>query len=114
MPPVSKSQGDRNSRQGGSTRSARSTRRREIVGILLLAFGLFAGMSLLSTHLGDGQLMGPGGAAAATGLYALAGFGAYLLVAGALVASVRCFRGRRVIDGPTEGLGVPMLFGAVT
>src|SRR5215471_1477355 len=107
MAPAPKTQADRIAK-------GRLSRRREIAGILLLAFGLFASLSLLSSQIGDGRLMGPGGAAAASGLYALAGFGAYLLVAGALVAAVRCFRGRRVIDGMAEALGVPMLFGAVT
>ena len=44
-----------------------------IGGILSLAVALFARLSLLSMQLGDNQMMGPGGAATAAGLYALAG-----------------------------------------
>src|SRR3954467_2584734 len=81
------------------------SRRREITGVCLLAIGLFAGMSMLSQQLGDHQMMGPGGAAMATGLYALAGVGGYLVIAGMLTAAVRCFRGRSFVQGPREGLG---------
>ena len=70
-------------------------RRREITGILLLAGGLFTGLALVSRQSGD-PMMGPGGEAIAGAFYAAAGLGAYLIVAGMLVAAVRCFRGRRL------------------
>jgi S-DNA-T family DNA segregation ATPase FtsK/SpoIIIE len=91
----------------------RQSRRREILGIFLMAFGLFGGLSLLSMQLGDNRMMGPGGAATAGALYTLAGFAAYLLIAGTLTASVRCFRARRLIDGLVEGAAITMLLGSV-
>src|SRR5436305_2628278 len=100
--------------QSESTRgNGRHHRRREISGILLLAGGLFAGLSLVSTHVGDDRMMGPGGEAIAGALYAAAGLGAYLVIAGMLVAAVRCFRGRRLIDGVREAGGAVLLLGAV-
>jgi S-DNA-T family DNA segregation ATPase FtsK/SpoIIIE len=92
---------------------SRHSRRREIAGILLLAGGLFTGLSLMSMHVGGDPLMGPGGAALASGAYAVAGVTAYLFVAAFLVAAVRCFRGRRLVDGVREALGVPLMLGAV-
>jgi S-DNA-T family DNA segregation ATPase FtsK/SpoIIIE len=91
----------------------RRHRRREIAGILLMAFGLFSGISLVSMQLGEGQMMGPGGAATASGLYGLAGLAAYLLIAGMLIASVRCFRARRVVDSLGEGAGALFLLASV-
>jgi len=91
----------------------RQDRRREIAGILLMALGLFSALSLVSMHVGDGHMMGPGGAATASALYAFLGLAAYPLVAWMLVASVRCFRARRVVDGFGEGMGALLLAGAV-
>jgi hypothetical protein len=54
-------------------------RKREILGICLLGMGIFSVLSLISMHAGNNRMMGPGGAAAAAGLYSLAGFGAYLV-----------------------------------
>ena len=54
-------------------RGNRQNRRREISGILLLAGGLFAVMSLLSMQIGGDPMMGPGGGAVASGLYWLFG-----------------------------------------
>ncbi|HMC93633.1 MAG TPA: DNA translocase FtsK 4TM domain-containing protein, partial [Polyangia bacterium] len=71
----------------------------------MLAFGLFAGLSMASMQLGAHQMMGPGGAATASGLYALAGVAGYLFIAGLLVMAVRCFRGRPFVDGVLEGMG---------
>src|SRR5579862_1744448 len=85
------------------------SRRREISGVVMLAFGLFAGMSMLSMQVGGHQMMGPGGAATASGLYALAGVAGYLFIAGLLVMAVRCFRGRPFVDGLREGAGAVML-----
>ncbi len=92
---------------------SRHSRRREIGGILLLAGGLFTGLSLLSMHVGGDPLMGPGGDALASGTYGLVGVTGYLFIAAFLVASVRCFRGRPLVDGFREGLGVPFLLSAV-
>src|ERR1022692_4142934 len=91
----------------------RQNRRREISGILLLAGGLFAGMSLVSMQVGGDPLMGPGGGAIATGLYTLVGLSAYLLIAAMLIAAVRCFRARPLVDGVREGTGAVLLLGSV-
>ena len=97
-----------------STRgSGRHHRRREISGILLLAGGLFAGLALISMHVGDNRMMGIGGEAIAGALYAVAGLVSYLIVAGMLVAAVRCFRGRRMIEGAREAGGIMLLLGSV-
>ncbi|HLK89399.1 MAG TPA: DNA translocase FtsK 4TM domain-containing protein [Polyangia bacterium] len=90
----------------------RQNRRREISGILLLAGGLFTVMSLLSMQVGGDPLMGPGGAAVATGFYSLFGLGAYLVIAAMGVAAVRCFRALPIVDGVREGGGVLLLLGA--
>src|SRR5450432_364289 len=84
-------------------------RKREIAGVVMLAFGLFAGLSMLSMQLGAHQTMGPGGAATAAALYGLAGMAGYLFIAGLLVASVRCFRGRAFVGGVFDGLGAVTL-----
>ena len=96
-----------------SPRGGRPTQRHEIVGILSTAFALFALLSLLSMQLGTNQMMGPGGAATAAGLYTLAGLGAYLVIAGLTVAAIRCFRARLLVAGPGEAAAVVMLLGAV-
>src|SRR5438309_11661803 len=69
-------------------------RRREILGICLLGMAVFSVLSLISMQVGNNRMMGPGGAAAAAGLYSLAGLGAYLIVAATLIVAFRCFRGR--------------------
>ena len=97
-----------------STRgTGRHHRRREISGILLLAGGLFAGLSLISRQVGGDPMMGPGGEAIASGLYALTGLTSYLVVAGMLLAAVRCFRARRLIEGAREAGGTLLLLGSV-
>ena len=59
-----------------STRgTGRHHRRREISGILLLAGGLFTGLSLISRHAGGDPMMGPGGEAIAVAFYACRGPG---------------------------------------
>ena len=88
-----------------SPRGGRPTQRHEIVGILSMAFALFALLSLLSMQLGTNQMMGPGGAATAAGLYTLAGLSAYLVIAGLTVAAVRCFRARPLVAGSGRGGG---------
>jgi S-DNA-T family DNA segregation ATPase FtsK/SpoIIIE len=94
-------------------RGNRQNRRREISGILLLAGGLFAAMSLVSMQVGGDPLMGPGGGAVATGLYSLFGLCAYLVIAATSVAAVRCFRARPLVDGLREGAGTLLLLGAL-
>ncbi len=94
-------------------RGGRQSQRREILGILSMAFALFALLSLVSLHFGTNRLMGPGGAATAAGLYSLAGLGAYLVIAGLVVASVRCFRARPLCAGVVEAGAVLMLLAAV-
>jgi DNA segregation ATPase FtsK/SpoIIIE, S-DNA-T family len=94
-------------------RGNRQNRRREISGILLLAGGLFAAMSLVSMQVGGEPLMGPGGGAVASGLYSLFGLCAYLVIAATSVAAVRCFRARPLIDGLREGTGALLLLCAL-
>src|SRR6185436_2738270 len=89
-------------------------RKREILGICLLGMGIFSVLSLISMHAGNNRMMGPGGAAAAAGLYSLAGFGAYLIVAGMLVVSVRCFRGKFLNRGLAEVGGTFGVLAALT
>ena len=91
-----------------------SGRRHEILGIFLLAFGLFSGLSMLAMHAGRTGMMGPGGAATAAGLYALFGMASYLVIFGMLALALRSFRGRSLVAGLTEGLGCLFLLGAVT
>jgi len=80
-------------------------RRREILGIALLGLGLFSLISVISMQAGNSQLMGPGGASAAAGIYSVAGVASYLLMGASLVIAVRLCRGRRLLDGLIEGLG---------
>ena len=68
------------------------------MGIGLLGLGVFCVVSLVSMQAGRDHLMGPGGAAAATGLYSLTGMCAYPLVAGVLLLAVRMCRARRLIE----------------
>ncbi|HEY8924723.1 MAG TPA: DNA translocase FtsK 4TM domain-containing protein, partial [Polyangia bacterium] len=93
---------------------SRTGRRHEILGIFLLAFGLFSGLSLVGMHAGRNQMMGPGGAAAAAGLYGVFGIGAYLMVLGMLGVAWRSFRGRPLVGGFSEGLAAILLMGSVT
>ncbi len=97
----------------GSQGRVRSGRRHEILGIFLLAFGIFSGLSLVAMHAGRTGMMGPGGAATASGLYALFGMAAYLLVVGVLAVSLRSFQARSLV-GITEALGFTFLLGSVT
>jgi len=62
-------------------------------------------VSLVSMEAGRSRLMGPGGAAAATGLYSLTGLCAYPLVAGVLLVAVRMCRARRLIKDVGGVLG---------
>jgi S-DNA-T family DNA segregation ATPase FtsK/SpoIIIE len=95
-------------------RGERGGRRREILGIFLLALGVFSGLSLVSSHLGDSHMMGPGGSAAAAALYAALGLASYLVVAGSLVAAWRAFRAEPLVAGILEGLGALCLLASVT
>src|ERR671929_180274 len=89
-------------------------RKREILGICLLGFGIFSVLSLISMHGGSNRMMGPGGAAAAAGLYSLAGYGAYLIVATMLVMAVRCFKGKLLHRGLAEVTGTFGVLAAMT
>ena len=100
--------------QAESHGRGRAGRRREILGIVLLALGLFSALSMTSTHAGNPQMMGPGGAATAAGLYALLGVGGYLMIGAMLVAAWRAFRGQPLVDGFVEGVGALMLLASVT
>jgi S-DNA-T family DNA segregation ATPase FtsK/SpoIIIE len=111
---------DRDREEGG-----RPGRRREILGIFLLALGVFSGLSLISSQLATGpsssagsnpssMMLGPGGAATASGLYGLLGFASYLLVVAMLVLAWRAFRAESLVTGILEGVGVVSLFVAVT
>jgi len=95
-------------------RGERGGRRREILGIFLLALGVFSGLSLISSHLKDSRMMGPGGSAAAAGLYGALGLASYLLVVGSLVAAWRAFRAEPLVAGVLEGLGALCLLASVT
>jgi S-DNA-T family DNA segregation ATPase FtsK/SpoIIIE len=58
-------------------------------------------------------MMGPGGEAISSAFYAVAGLAAYLIVAGMLVAAVRCFRARPLVEGMREAAGAAMVLGSV-
>ncbi|HXJ21243.1 MAG TPA: DNA translocase FtsK 4TM domain-containing protein [Polyangia bacterium] len=90
-------------------RSKPENRRREIAGILLLASALFSGLSVVSMQAGGDPLLGPGGTAVASAFYGLFGLAGYLVMAAMVVEAVRCFRGRRLVDGFGEGAGATML-----
>ena len=92
----------------------RTGRRREILGIFLSALGLFSGLSLAAMHAGNTQMMGPGGAATAAGVYALLGLAGYLVILGSLVAAWRSFRGQPLVEGVLEAAGLLMLLASVT
>jgi S-DNA-T family DNA segregation ATPase FtsK/SpoIIIE len=93
---------------------AQTGKGREIAGICLLGFGVFCALSLVSMHAGSGTMMGPGGHATASGLYALAGVASYFMVAALLVVAVRVFRGRSMTRNLGEIIGVTGLFSAGT
>ncbi len=80
-------------------------RSREIAGIGLLGLGIFSVLSMISMQAGSNKMMGPGGAAAAAGLYSLAGASAYIAVAFTLVLALRCFQGRILRRGTLEIFG---------
>src|SRR5262249_43751990 len=80
--------------QRASSDEAKSSRGREVAGIVLLGLALFVGLSVISLQLGSGTLMGPCGATVGLGAYALLGVGAYLAAIGLGAAAVRCLGGR--------------------
>jgi DNA segregation ATPase FtsK/SpoIIIE, S-DNA-T family len=82
-----------------------AVRGREILGIVLLALGLFLATALASLQLGDGTLMGPLGRALARLLYAGIGVAAHLLPVVLIVVPVRLLSGRRVLGGAGEAIG---------
>jgi S-DNA-T family DNA segregation ATPase FtsK/SpoIIIE len=103
----------KNAPSESAPKGTRQNRRREISGILLLASGLFAAMSLISMQVGGDPLMGPGGGAIAGGLYSVFGLGAYLVIVAMSVAAVRCFRARPLVQGLREGAGALLFLGAL-
>jgi S-DNA-T family DNA segregation ATPase FtsK/SpoIIIE len=75
---------------------------REVVGVCILALGLFIGTALLSLQFGDGGLMGPLGRWVAHGFWALGGMASYLLVAALIIGPIRLLGGKRPLGGPLE------------
>src|SRR5688572_25271133 len=96
------------------SKTSQDGRGRELLGIFLMASGLFACLSLISMQAGSNRLMGPGGAATAFSLYTVAGLGSYLLVLAVAMVAWRCFRARPAIEGVVEGLGALGLLGSAT
>ena len=90
-----------------------SGRSREILGIGLLGIALFSLVSLVSMQSGNTRIMGPGGAAAAAGIYAISGIASYLFIGACLVVSVRLCRGKPIIDGLLEPIGFLSLVSSV-
>ncbi len=99
---------------GAKNKAQGQGRGREIAGIMLLGFGVFSALSLVSMQAGRAKMMGPGGAATATGLYSLAGLGAYVLAGAMLVVALRCFRGRPLHGGFSEIFGTLGILSAGT
>jgi S-DNA-T family DNA segregation ATPase FtsK/SpoIIIE len=81
------------------------SRGREIGGIVILALGLFLGLSLVSLQFGSGRLMGPLGARAGLALYAVLGVAGYLVVWALGAIAVRLFAAKPVGLLRIENLG---------
>ncbi len=96
------------------TREKPQGRGREIAGVILLGLAIFSALSLVSMQAGEGRLMGPGGAATATGLYSAAGLGSYLLIMMMSVVSMRCFRATPLTQGFGEVASVLGMLGAAS
>ncbi|MFH0902966.1 MAG: DNA translocase FtsK 4TM domain-containing protein, partial [Pseudomonadota bacterium] len=90
---------------GGSLRTGKGSKRREVVGVILLASGLFVALALLSFQLGGGRLMGPLGDRCASALYWLVGVGSYLVTAGLFALALRLLVGQPTIRGIAEAAG---------
>jgi DNA segregation ATPase FtsK/SpoIIIE, S-DNA-T family len=90
-----------------------SGRSREILGIGLLGSALFSLVSVVSMQVGNDRIMGPGGAAAASAIYSLAGLASYIFIGVGLVVAVRLCRGKPVIDGLLEPIGFLALASSV-
>ena len=86
-----------------------SGRSREILGVGLLGISLFSLVSVVSMQAGNTRVMGPGGAAAAAGIYSLTGIASYIFIGACLVVAVRLCRGKAVIDGLLEPVGFVLL-----
>jgi S-DNA-T family DNA segregation ATPase FtsK/SpoIIIE len=93
----------RESSKGGKGQG--SPRRREVVGILLLAVALFLLLSVASLELGSGSLMGPCGATVGLGAWALLGVGAYFAAAALGAVAIGLLRGQPVRLRSVETLG---------
>ena len=90
-----------------------SGRSREILGVGLLGISLFSLVSVVSMQTGNTRVMGPGGAAAAAGIYSLAGIASYIFIGACLVVAVRLCRGKAVIDSLLEPVGFVLFASSV-
>jgi len=97
------------------TAAPQVSRGREVLGILILAVGIFFALSLLSLLFGKGTLMGPVGAKVSLALYACFGLGGCLVAWVLVTLSFRLFAGRPVGFVRLESLGFlgMVVFGAV-
>ncbi len=98
--------------RGAVSRSSHSPRGREVLGIVLLAIGVFWATALLSWQFSDGRLMGPLGHACARLVYAIAGMSGHLVTAAMIVVPVRLLAGRPVVRNAGEAIG--FLLGVVS
>jgi len=89
-----------------------SPRRREALGIVLLAIGLFVGLSAISFVFvrSGGELMGPVGRFVASGLYQGVGVSVLVVAAGMVYAAVRYLRAQPLRPRPVPALGAIGLF----
>jgi S-DNA-T family DNA segregation ATPase FtsK/SpoIIIE len=88
-----------------SSSSGGGARLREVIGIVLLAFGLFLATALLSLQFGDGRLMGPLGRFFARVAWSIAGCGAYCIAAALVIGPIRLLSGKPPVEGPVEAGG---------
>ncbi|HEY3357837.1 MAG TPA: DNA translocase FtsK 4TM domain-containing protein [Polyangia bacterium] len=88
------------------------SRGREIGGIVLLAFALFLGLSLVSLQFGSGRLMGPVGARAGITIYAVLGLAGYLVVWALGALAIRLFAQKPVGLVRVDNLGYFGMAGA--
>src|SRR5262249_11936359 len=92
--------------QHSSTRADSTVRGREIMGIVLLAVGLFLQTALLSLQLGSGELMGPLGRLCARTLHAGAGMASNVVTLTMVLLPIRLLAGRRLLRSFGEGAGI--------
>src|SRR5215471_10150928 len=89
-----------------ASRADATVRGREIVGIVLLALGLFLQTALLSLQLGSGELMGPLGRLCARSLHAGAGMASNVVTLAMIALPIRLLAGRRLLRSFGEGAGI--------